>query len=106
MDIEFEFSGGYANVNLAYHGDTDKLPPEIASKLLRLIESSGVLELQQSEIASTNTGPTDEFYYKLMLYDGNKKKSFSFNDVTAPKELRPLLDFLQELAWEQARQNR
>jgi hypothetical protein len=106
MDIEFEFSGGYANVNLAYHGDTDKLPPEIASKLLRLIESSGVLELQQSEIASTNTGPPDVFYYKLMLYDGNKKKSFFFNDVTAPKELRPLLDFLQELAWEQARQNR
>ncbi|HII92890.1 MAG TPA: hypothetical protein HA262_12190 [Methanosarcina sp.] len=103
MHVDFEFSGGYANINLIYRGDTEKLPPEIASKLLRLIESSGVLDIQQSEITSNRTGPPDVFFYKLSLYEGGKKKSLSFNDATVPDQLKPLLELLQELAWEQLR---
>lgn len=103
MHIEFETSGGYANINLAYRVDTDKLPPEVASKLLGLIESSGVFELQQSEIAPSSAGPPDAFLYKLTLYGGGKKKSLSFNDATVPDQLKPLLELLQELAWEQLR---
>jgi len=102
MHIEFETSGGYANINLAYRGDTDKLPSEVASKLLGLIESSGVFELQQSEIAPSSAGPPDAFLYKLTLYGGGKKKSLSFNDATVPGQLKPLLELLQEPAWEQA----
>lgn len=103
MHIEFESSGGYANIRLFYRANTDELPPETADKLLRLIERSRVFELQQSELAPTNAGPPDALHYKLTLYEGSKKKSLTFNDITAPEELRPLLDFLQELAWEQAR---
>ncbi len=103
MHVDFEISGGYANINLKYRGDTEKLPPEVASKLLRLVESSGVLELQQSEIATSHAGPPDVFFYKLTLYEGGKKKSLSFNDATVPDQLKPLLELLQELAWEQLR---
>ena len=103
MHIEFESSGGYANLNLAYRADTDELPPDVASKLLRLIESSRVFELQQSDIAPSKPGPPDAFLYKLTLYGGGKKKSLSFNDVTVPDQLKPLLELLQELAWEQLR---
>lgn len=106
MQIDFESSGGYANINLAYHGDTDKLPPEVASKLLRLLESSRVFELQQSDIAPSSAGPPDVLFYKLALREGNKEKSLSFNDITAPNKLRPLLSLLQDLAWEQARENK
>jgi hypothetical protein len=70
---------------------------------LGLIESSGVFELQQSEIAPSNAGPPDAFLYKLTLYGGGKKKSLSFNDATVPDQLKPLLELLQELAWEQLR---
>ncbi len=105
MHIEFEMSGGYANINLAYHGDTDKLPPEVASKLLRLIESSRVFELQQSEIAPLSAGPPDVFLYKLTLFEGGQRKSLSFNDATVPDQLKPLLELLQELAWGQLRKN-
>lgn len=105
MHIEFEISGGYANINLAYRGDTDKLPPEVASKLLRLIESSRVFELEQSEIVSRSAGPPDVFFYKLTLYEGGQKKTLSFNDATVPDQLKPLLEFLQELAWEQLRKD-
>jgi len=103
MHIDFEISGGYANINLIYRGDTEKLPPEVASKLLRLIESSGVFELQQNEIAPSSGGPPDTFFYKLTLYKGDQRKSLSFNDATVPEQLKPLLEFLQELAWEQLR---
>jgi hypothetical protein len=102
MHIEFESSGGYANIRLSYHGDTDKLPPETADKLLRLIESSRVFELQQNNIDSSKLGPPDVLFYKLTLHEGNREKSLTFNDITAPNELRPLLSFLQDLAWDQA----
>jgi hypothetical protein len=103
MHIDFESSGGYANIRLAYRANTAELPPEVASTLLRLIESSRVFELQQSDIASSKSGPPDVLSYKLTLHDVNKETSLSFNDVTAPEELRPLLSLLHDLAWEQAR---
>lgn len=105
MHIEFETSGGYANIKLEYRGNTDTLPPEVASELLGLVESSRVFELQQSEIAPSSVGPPDAFVYKLTLHEGGKKKSLSFNDVTVPDQLKPLLAFLQELAWEQLRKD-
>lgn len=106
MHIEFESSGGYANVRLAYHANTNELPPEVASNLLRLIENSRVFELQQNDIDTSKPGPPDVLFYKLTFHEGNKEKSLSFNDITAPKELRPLLSLLQDLAWEQARINK
>ena len=106
MHIEYESSGGYANITLVYHANTDELPPEVASNLLRLIESSRVFELQQSDIASSKLGPPDVLSYKLTLHEEDKEKSLSFNDITAPKELRPLLTLLQDLAWEKAKKNK
>ena len=106
MHIDFESSGGYANVRLAYRANTDELPPEVASNLLRLVESSRVFELQQSDVAPSKSGPPDVLYYKLTLHEGDKEKSLSFNDITAPKELRPLLTLLQDLAWEEAKKNK
>lgn len=103
MHVEFESSGGYANINLVYRADTSTLPPEVSGRLLRLIESSGIFELQQDEIAPIKIGPPDIFSYKLTLYEGGKKKSLSFNDTTVPDQLKPLLEFLQELAWDQLR---
>jgi hypothetical protein len=106
MHIDFESSGGYANINLAYHGNTEELPPEVANKLIELVESSKVFELQESQVAPSSSGPPDVLYYKLTIYEGNKRISLSFNDITAPDSLSPLLTFLQELAWEQIRKGK
>jgi hypothetical protein len=43
------------------------------------------------------------FNYKFAIYEGNKRISLSFDDVTAQDSLRPLLAFLQDLASEQPR---
>lgn len=102
MRIEFESSGGFANLQLTYHVDTDTLPPAQAEELLNLVESSGVLKLQQSDIASPPAGgPPDVFFYQLSLSVGGRQKNLSFNDVTAPVTLHPLLALLRKLALEQ-----
>jgi hypothetical protein len=102
MNIDFESSGGYANIRLKYHGNTDTLPEEVANKLIQLVESSKVFELEKKEVTPTLPGPPDVLHYKLTIHEGNRKVSLSFNDVTVPESLFPLIGFLQELAWEQA----
>ena len=106
MRIDYECSGGYANIRLEYHTNTDELPQELANELLSLVETSKVFDLQQNEVAPGSEGPPDVFFYRLSLYEGTLKKSLYLNDVTAPATLQPLLARLQELAWEQRRKSR
>jgi len=104
--IDFEFFGGYANVQFKYHVDTDELPKEVSEELLRLIDSSGIFEIQQSEVTPTSAGPPDVFLYKLSLYDDGRRISLSLNDVTATENIHPLLALLRRLAIEQASKGR
>ena len=106
MHIDFESSGGYANIRTTYHANTDELQNEVANELINLVESSKVFDLKESEVAPSSSGPPDVLHYKLTIYEGNKRVSLSFNDVTAPDSLRPLLTLLQDLAWEQARKGK
>ena len=101
MLIDYESSGGYANLQLSYHANTDALPQEVADRISGLVESSGVFDLKQSDIVPSPSGPPDVFFYQLSLWDGSKQTNLSFNDVTAPASLRPLLSLLQKLAVDQ-----
>jgi hypothetical protein len=101
MYLEYESSGGFANLRLGYRADTDSLPPAVAKELVALVHASGALELQQQDIASHALGLPDVLSYRLALHDGEKKNTLLFNDVTAPVSLRPLLLRLQALALDQ-----
>lgn len=68
---------------------------------MRLVEGSGIFNLQPSEGAPTSAGRPDAFFYKLSLSEGSRKKTLSFNDVTAPAVLHPLLAFFGKLALDQ-----
>jgi len=94
MRINFECSGGYLNLQLKYHVDTNELPRELAEELLGLVESSGVFDFQQD---STSTGFPDAISYKLSISQGGKTKSLMVNDATAGT-LHPLLARLYQLA--------
>ena len=100
MHIDFECSGGYANLHLAYRGDTEELPQELAEELERLVEASAFFELQESAAAPKAPGPPDVFTYRLSLREGSRQKSLSLTDVTAPASLHPLLALLRKLAIE------
>jgi len=104
MRIDFESSGGLANLQLSYHADTDSLPQEQAEELLRLVQSAGVFDLEQSTLTpKAANGPPDVFSYRLSLSDAGRQKALSFNDITAPASLQPLLGLLRKLALEQKR---
>lgn len=106
MQIDFECSGGYANLQLIYRAETDDLPQELAEEILGLVENSGVFDLQQSAVAPKSSGPPDVFFYRLSLHASNRQTSLSFNDVTAPAALHPLLGHLRQLALEQRRKSK
>ena len=106
MHIDFEYSGGFANLCLTYHADTERLPLEVKEEILRLVESSRIFELEQSEVAPTSAGPPDVFSYRLSLSESGRRKFLSFNDVTAPASLQPLLRLLRKLALDQRRQGK
>ena len=106
MRIDFNCSGGFANLRLTYHADTNELPQELAEKILRLVESSGFFDIQPSGVASTSAGPPDVFSYRISLSEGRKMKSLSCTDVTAPATLHPLLALLRKLALKQGRKGK
>ena len=104
MHIDFATSGGFANLPGEYRVDTNTLPEEQAKELTRLIESSGVFDLQQDDAnPSVTVGRADVISYRLSLSKGDRQITLWLNDVTAPAAVRPLLAFLRNLAIEQKR---
>lgn len=104
MQIDFASSGGFTNLELNYRADTNTLPEEQAQELTRLVESSGIFDLQQEDInPNVTVGRADLISYRLSLSDGDRQKTLWFSDVTAPASVRPLLAHLRKLALEQKR---
>jgi hypothetical protein len=109
MQIDFASSGGFANLELAYHADTNTLPEEQAQELLSLIESSGVFSLEHDDLPpqpKAGVGPPDVISYRLSLSEGAKQNTLWFNDVTTPAAVRPLLELLRKLALEERRKDK
>ena len=97
MRIAFECSGGYANLNLSWVGDTEQLAPEVAGDLERAIDESRIWEIEQPQ-GDPDAGPPDVFSYRLTVQDGPKHKTMAVTDVTAPPTIQPLLSKLRKLA--------
>lgn len=103
MQINYEVSGGYANLHLIYRANTDNLPLDLAEELRGLVESSGVFDIDPDDLTSPAGGPPDVLSYRLSVLDGQRRAALAFTDVTAPPRLRPLLTRLQQLAVAQRR---
>ncbi|MDM5154410.1 hypothetical protein QUF88_11335 [Bacillus sp. DX1.1] len=98
MHIQFSCIGGIANFDLTFQADTVELPKEKAKKLLDLIKQANLFSFKPSQGEVATIKGADAFSYQLRIEDGKEQKSFSFTDVTAPQEVRPLLDYLRNLA--------
>lgn len=98
MRIDFESSGGYANLQLEYNTDTDALPAQLSEELEGLVASSGIRDLSATEFANARSNRPDVISYQLTLTEDGARKSFNLDDVTAPPSLRPLLSRLYQLA--------
>jgi hypothetical protein len=98
MQIQFSCTGGIANLNLKYECEIQKLPNEKAEKLLDLLKESRMLEIKSMNEANVSPSGADAFIYLLKIENGTEKLAFSYTDVTAPKEVQPLLEYLRNLA--------
>ncbi|MDQ7862707.1 hypothetical protein RCO48_21815 [Peribacillus frigoritolerans] len=98
MHIKFSCIGGFANLDLNFEIDTDELPKEKYEELQNLMNQADLPNAAQSKMVKTQG--FDSFSYQLDIADEKKKQSFSFTDITAPEEVRPLLDYLRNLAIE------
>lgn len=102
MRIKFEFQGGYGGLfaakPLAYDVDLDQLPDEVRTKLMGLIQNAGIMEAEQERGGPKAGRVRDAFAYRLQIQDQGARRSMAFDDASAPSEVRPLLQFLQELA--------
>jgi hypothetical protein len=98
MHIDYQCSGGFGGLRLAYKGETDALPDDEAKMLLDLIEAANVFELNQKQASQKCRNIPDDFTCRLTLSIAGKKKTLSFNELDAPESLRRLSVHLRKLA--------
>jgi hypothetical protein len=98
MRIEYQCSGGYGGLRLTYQGETDALPTAEAKMLLDLIKAANVFDLNPGQISQKSRPIPDDFACRLTFSKAGKKKTLSFNELGAPKNLRRLSVHLRKLA--------
>jgi hypothetical protein len=95
MYIDYVRSGGFAGIRLAGSFDTEKLPPDQAATLVKLIEGAGFFRLSE-QIKSSSQVP-DQFEYRITFTSAEQTHSVVVDESVIPASLRPLLDFLTTL---------
>ena len=98
MHIDYQCSGGYGGLRLAYKGETEELPAAEAKRLLDLIEAANVFQLNPKQVSQKTRNIPDDFTCRLTLATAGKKKILSFNEMGAPETLRRLSVHLRKLA--------
>ena len=98
MHIDYQCSGGFGGLRLAYKGETDALPAAEAKLLLDLIEAANVFKLNPKQVSQKTRNIPDDFTCRLTLSTAGKKKILSFNELGAPETLRRLSVHLRKLA--------
>ena len=101
MYIEYKCSGGYGGLRFAYQCETDNLPAVEAKTILDLIDAARVLELDPKQISANSRNIPDDFVCRLTISTGQINKTLSFNELSAPENLRRLSAYLRKLAAQQ-----
>ena len=96
MHIKFERSGGFTGRPLTTSFDTDDLPESTANDLRALVQKVDFSKLANN-LQSNNNAP-DQFAYTITVQSQDSQHTVVTNDSSAPEELKPLIDFLNQLA--------
>lgn len=96
MKIKFRQSGGYAGLRMGCELDTNLnlLTTDEAAQLESLVKTSGIL--QSKSHRSENTA--DLINYEITIETKEGTHQFTFDDLTLPESVVPLLDYLQSHA--------
>jgi hypothetical protein len=96
MRIRLERSGGFAGVKLSSSVDTEKLSPDDARQLRKIVEGATFFELP-NVIKSSRPIP-DRFLYRIQIEEGGRTKEVEVDEASLPNQLKPLVERLLEAA--------
>ena len=94
MKVKFLQSGGYAGLRMGCNLDTDSLPAEEAATLESLVEQSGIFQAQSGSKLSGR----DLLNYTIAIETNEGDRQVSFDDLSKPDGVMPLLKYLQSRA--------
>lgn len=86
--------------------ETENLPPEVAAKIEGPVAQAGFFGLMPEALKPKGSGTPDVLTCRLSIATPGRSHTVVVNDITAPQSLRPLLEILQEIAWDQRRQGK
>ena len=86
VHVEFRRSGGLAGIAMVARVDARDLPVEQAQLVTELIGGDS-----PPAAASAPVGGADRFNYELRLADGDRTRTFNWDETQVPDRLRPLL---------------
>ena len=99
--IEYQCSGGFGGLRLTYQGEVEALSAAETKMLKDLIDAAAVFDLSQKQIAQKSRSIPDDFSCRLTVSTAEKTKTLSFNELSAPEDLRRLSVHLRKLAIQQ-----
>ncbi len=94
MQITFERTGGFAGMVLSVVIDTSTLEPALAQQIRLLVEAADFFQLPS---VSPSPQP-DRFQYQLSIVEQNRQHTVLVGESAVPGTLRPLLDWLLQMA--------
>jgi hypothetical protein len=92
MQIDFVRSGGFAGMRIARSFDTQKLLPEQASALDKLVEGADFFNLPEQIIPGLPR--PDQFQYQITITTGEQKHTVNVSETVIPEPLHPLIEYL------------
>lgn len=100
--IYFERSGGFSGISINTTVDMHSLPPDEADKIQGMIDNAKGFFYQPSKLSPAPTQAADYFKYKITVQteegEGEgMQNTIETNDITMPSELRPLINYLENL---------
>jgi hypothetical protein len=103
MWIMFEKEGGILGIKTSVMIDTEKLPSNEAAKLKRRIDDANFFNLP-SIVSMPPTSAADYYTYTISIEQGGRRHTVQTTDF-APVELHLLIDYFEERARHQHRQD-
>lgn len=94
MKVRFRQTGGFAGLSRGCELDDATLPRPEAANLRRLVERSQIQDGQ----ATGPEGARDLTTYEITVETDDGVRTAAFDDLTIPKQLQPLMDYLQRRA--------
>ena len=94
IHIEFRRSGGVAGIPLTATASADQFAQEHAAQLQSMLAAAPA----PPQPGRTAPGGADQFHYQLSLDDGQRRRSFTWDETQVPPAIRPVLEALTRLA--------